>query len=136
MNKKYVLDANALVVLFHQDQGFAKVNRLLKDSLQAKHSILMSAVNWSEAYGVILRVQGEASAQRARIVLPGLPIELVSVTPEMAVLAAEIRVHHQMALADSFAAALAIAHHATLVTGDSDFQKVARRVSILWLRGP
>jgi len=136
MSKTYVLDAGALLALFQQGQGFARVNRLLKEALQENHSILMSAVNWGEAYGVILRIRGEASAQQIKLNLAGAGVKLVSVTPDMAVEAAHLKVNYQLSYADSFAAALAIANHAVLVTADSDFQKVARRVSISWLRRP
>lgn len=136
MNKIYVLDASALLALLQQTQGFARVNRLLKDALHQKHSILMSAVNWGETFTVILRNRGEAAAQVIRMSLGGGPIQLMSVTPDTAYEAARIKVDFQLSYADSFAAALAIGSRATLVTADSDFQRIARQVSILWLRRP
>lgn len=136
MTKVYVLDANALVVWFQQDKGFERVRQLLKEAQTGKHALLMSMANWSECYSVILRTRGEAFAQQARMIAETLPIEVVPVTGDSALLAAEIRVRHQLPLLDSFAAALAIANHATLVTGDADFQKVAARIPILWLRRP
>lgn len=136
MNRIFVLDASALVVFFQKGPGFAKVNHLIKAAHAEDRPLLMSAINWGEAYAVILRVQGEPAAQQAKTITTSFPIKLVSVTPDDAVAAAEIRVRHQLAYPDSFAASLAIAHHATLVTGDSDFQKVSRRISILWLRHP
>ena len=83
-----------------------------------------------------LRTRGEAAAQLIKQSLTGGPIQLVSVTPEMAVEAARIKINSQLSYADSFAAALAVANHAILVTADSDFQRVARQISILWLRRP
>ncbi|HEV3040891.1 MAG TPA: PIN domain-containing protein [Candidatus Angelobacter sp.] len=136
MSKTYVLDASALVIFFQKDPGFEKISRLLKEAHATGHSLLMSSVNWGETYAVILRLQGEASAQQAKTITTSLRIELVPVTPDDAVAGAEIRVRHQLRYLDSFAAALALANHATLVTADQDFQKVARRISILWLRRP
>ncbi|HEV2988260.1 MAG TPA: PIN domain-containing protein [Candidatus Angelobacter sp.] len=136
MSKTYVLDASALVIFFQKDAGFEKISRLLKEAYAAGHCLLMSAVNWGETYAVILRLQGETAAQQAKTITTGLRIELAPVTPDDAVAAAEIRVRHQLRYLDSFAAALAMANHATLVTADLDFQKVARRISILWLRRP
>jgi len=134
MSKTYVLDASALVIFFQKDPGFEKISRLFKDAHAAGHSLLMSAVNWGETYAVILRLQGETAAEQAETITTSLRIELASVTPDDAVAAAGIRVRHQLRYLDSFAAALALANHATLVTADMDFQKVARRISILWLR--
>jgi predicted nucleic acid-binding protein len=39
-----------------------------------------------------------------------------------------------MYYADSFAAALAIEHKATLVTSDSDFKKLGHGFPVLWLK--
>ena len=136
MSKTYVLDASALLAFLQQTQGFARVNRLLKEALQQKHSILMSAVNWGEMFAVVLRTRGEASAQTVKLGLAGGPIQLISVTPDNAFEAARVKVDFQLSYADSFAATLAMANHATLVTADSDFQRIARQISILWLRRP
>jgi ribonuclease VapC len=136
MTRTYVLDASALVIFFQNGPGFSKVNQLVKEAHTAERPLLMSAVNWGEVYAVILRLRGEAAAQQMAAFRINLPIELASVTPDDAIAAAEIRVRHQLSYPDSFAAALAMAHHATLVTADTDFQKVARRISILWLRRP
>jgi predicted nucleic acid-binding protein len=136
MNKIYVLDASALVVFFQKGPGFVKIHQLVKDAHTAERPLLMSAINWGETYAVILRLQGEAAARQAKAITTNLPVELMPVTPDDAIVAAEIKVRHRLTYPDSFAASLAMAHHATLVTADADFQKVARRISILWLRHP
>lgn len=134
MSKNYVLDASALVIFFQKDRGFEKVSHLIKEAHTAKRTLLMSAINWGETYAVILRLQGETVARQIQAITTSLRIEVVPATPDDAVAAAEIRVRHRLAYLDSFAVALAIAHQATLVTADLDFQKVARRIPIFWLR--
>lgn len=50
---------------------------------------------------------------------------MVSVDAELATFAAELKARHALGLGDAFAAALAVATDAPLVTGDSDFLALA-----------
>jgi predicted nucleic acid-binding protein len=63
-----------------------------------------------------------------------LPIELQDVTPQRSFRAAELKVKYKFYYIDSFAAALALEHKATLVTSDSDFRKLGHDFPVLWLR--
>ena len=63
-----------------------------------------------------------------------LPIELHDVTPQRSFRAAELKVKYKFYYIDSFAAALALEHKATLVTGDSDFRKLGHDFPIMWLK--
>jgi len=80
---------------------------------------LMSWINLGEVYYVVRRLRGDADAVRVvHDVRPGVDLE----TPgEQRVLqAAALKADHPMAYADAFAAATAIAHDATLLTGDPE----------------
>ena len=57
-----------------------------------------------------------------------LPIEVLDVTPQRALGAADVNVNYKLYYVDSFAAALAIEHKATLVTSDSDFRKLGHNL--------
>jgi ribonuclease VapC len=132
--KTYVFDASALFAFLQNKPGAHKVNELLKEAIRGRIELLMSAVNYGEVYGAILREYGsERALQAINAVLP-LPIHLVEATPERAVGAAEIKSKHKLYYVDSFAAALAIEHKATLVTSDSDFRKLGHGFAIVWLK--
>src|ERR671922_189696 len=108
--KTYVFDASALFAFLQNKPGAHKVNELLKEAIRGRIELLMSAVNYGEVYGAILREYGsERALQAINAVLP-LPIHLVEATPERAVGAAEIKSKHKLYYVDSFAAALAIEH--------------------------
>ena len=62
-----------------------------------------------------------------------LPIEIVEVDVELAELAASLKAQHNLPNADCFAAALAQARKATLVTSDKDFECVGAALKILWV---
>jgi len=53
-----------------------------------------------------------------------LAIEVLDATPQRAGKAAEVKSQFKLYYADSFAAALAIEHRATLVTSDNDFRRL------------
>jgi predicted nucleic acid-binding protein len=63
-----------------------------------------------------------------------LPIILMDGPPLRAVQAADLKSTYRMYYADSFAAALAIEHKATLVTSDSDFRKLGHGFPVVWLK--
>jgi predicted nucleic acid-binding protein len=132
--KTYVLDASALFAFLQHTAGGPKVSELFKESAKLRVRILMSAVNYGEVYGRVLRDAGMAVAARARSVVATLPVELVEATPERAIRAAEAKVTYRLDYADSFAAALALEHKATLVTSDSDFRKLGHGVGVVWLK--
>jgi predicted nucleic acid-binding protein len=132
--KTYVLDASALIAFLQKTAGAHRVNELLKEAQQERAKVLMSAVNYGEVYGTILRERGPDQAFLAVQVLSPLPIEVLDATPQRACKAANIKVKHKLYYADSFAAALAIEHKATLVTSDSDFRKLGHGFPVVWLK--
>jgi predicted nucleic acid-binding protein len=52
---------------------------------------------------------------------------------ELAKLAASLKTQHNLPYADCFAAALAQARRATLVTSDKDFERVGTALKMLWV---
>ena len=122
--KSYVLDASALIAFLQKTPGGYKVNELLKAALQARARLLISAVNYGEVYGKLLRERGPEDALTAVHAVSPLPIEVVDATPLRACAAADVKAKYKLYYADSFAAALAIENKAALVTSDSDFRKL------------
>jgi len=50
--------------------------------------------------------------------------------------AGELKALHKIPYVDCIAAALALQHRATLVTGDRDFEKLGRHFPVLWIARP
>jgi predicted nucleic acid-binding protein len=132
--KTYAFDASALFGYLQKKPSANKVNELLKQALDGRSEILMSAVNFGEIYGVILREHDKERAVTVMSALQSLPIRLVDVTPQRAFHAAEIKSKYRLYYVDSFAAALAIENKATLVTSDSDFRKLGHGFPTVWLK--
>ncbi len=132
--KTYVLDASAVFVFLQKRQSGPKVSELLKQAMRGDARAIMSAANYGEVYGRILRDHGGSQALASIYALNPLPIDILDVTPIRAIQAADVKAKYKLYYVDSFAAALALEHKATLVTSDSDFRKLGNRLSVIWLK--
>ena len=61
--KTYVFDASALFVFLQKKPGAHKVSALLKEAMRGRAAIFMSAVNYGEVYGGVLREHGPERAR-------------------------------------------------------------------------
>ena len=132
--KTYVFDASALFGFLQKRAAANKVNELLKEALRGRADILMSAVNYGEVYGGILREHGLDRAVATMSAVHALPIRLMDATPQRAFRAAEVKSKYKLYYVDSFAAALAIEYKATLVTSDSDFRRLGHDFPMFCLK--
>jgi predicted nucleic acid-binding protein len=128
-----VFDASALFIFLEKKNGAAKLAELLRDAMRDRAEILMSSVNCGEVYGKILREYGPDRATATMTAIYPLPIQMVDATQQRCFRAAEIKAKYKLYYVDSFAAALAMEHKATLVTSDSDFRKISS-ISVMWLK--
>ena len=132
--KTYVLDASALFAYLLKKPSADKVNALLKEAVRGHADILMSAVNYGEVYGSILRTHGSDRASATMSAVNPLPIRVLDATPFRALRAAEVKSRYRLYYVDSFVAALAIEVKGILVTSDSDFRKLGHGFPTLWLK--
>jgi len=100
--KTYVLDASALFAFLRDKPGASKVDELLKEAMRGRARVLMSAVNYGEVYGTILREYGPEQALTAAHAVSPLPIEMMDATPQRACKAADIKARHKLYYVDSF----------------------------------
>ena len=135
----YALDSFALLVWLQDDPGADIVQSLLEQADKGMAKLYLSWMSVAEVYYIVKRKSVEEDPQLAADTvveaLEHLSIQIEPVTKTEAVAAARIKAVHAMSLADAFAAALAMANNAKVVTGDPEFQSVElqKKVSILWL---
>jgi predicted nucleic acid-binding protein len=132
--KTYVFDASALFAFLQGNAGAQKVSEMLKEAMHGRSAIFMSAVNYGEVYGGILREHGLQRARATMSAVHPLAINFVDATPQRAFEAAEVKVKYKLYYLDSFVAALALEHKGTLVTSDSDFRRLGQSVPVVWLK--
>ena len=134
MSKTYVLDASALLDFLEDGPGAERIIQLVKEARHSSTPLLMSVLNWGEVFYQSWQRRGEESAKATMVGLARLPIELVPVDQPQVVKAAEFKVVNKLPYVDCLAAALSTLRQAALVTADRDFEKLGRRVEILWIR--
>ncbi|HEY3706616.1 MAG TPA: PIN domain-containing protein [Terracidiphilus sp.] len=115
------------------EPGADQVELILAGCISGSSQSRISAVQWAGIAGKLRSHHGPRQQNR---VLSRLPpqIEIVTVTPEMAVRAAELRVDRKISYGDAFALELALGvPEPVLVTADYAFKAVADLVSIEFL---
>lgn len=130
---RFVLDSSAIITIFENRPGADKIAVLLQQACDGKCQLLMSVVNWGEAYYSFWRTSGPGAARHVIDEITHLPLKIIDVGLEQTRRAAELKATHKLPYADCFAASLALLHHATLVTADSDFSLLKKKISLLLL---
>ena len=133
MIRTYVLDANAVLDFSEYGPGWKRIEQIFEDVLAERAQALVSVINWGEIFYLFWQRRGEEFAKRDLASLSHLPLQLVPVDLLQSLKAGEIRALHKIPYVDFVAAALAELHHGILVTSDSDFKKLGRRIQVLWL---
>ena len=131
--RSYVLDASAVLDLLENGPGAERVEQILAAADKQVNAVSMSVLNWGEVFYNVWQHHGEEAARSAIAELSRLPIEIVAVDQEQALKAGEIKALHKLSFVDCIAGSLAELRNSTLVTADRDFQKVGRRIQVLWL---
>jgi predicted nucleic acid-binding protein len=133
MAKAYVLDANAVLDYVQDGPGAGTVEHLLRDALRSNAALMISVVNLGEVFYWLWRSKGEQKARQTINDLALLPVQMIPVDLALALKAGELKALHKIPYVDGIAAALAVAQNAALVTSDRDFEKLGRRLDVLWL---
>lgn len=128
-----VLDSFALVAYFRDEPQAEAVEQLLVAAGKQDAPLHMTEVNYAEVRYIITRKHGAAAWAAAARVLVGLPIVFHPATRALADSAADFKARYALSLADAFAAALAKAQKAELVTGDAEFKPLAHEIKLHWL---
>ena len=134
MKRSYVLDANALINFVDNGPGALRVNELIKEAFRQGSFLFISVANWGEVFYSLWLKLGEERARQTLSNLTRLPIEIIPVNIDQALKAGEIKAVHKLPFVDSLAAALAELQQAVLVTSDRHFEKLGKRIRILWIQ--
>ena len=129
-----VLDSHALLAYFRQEPGGGHVKELLHKAATADRPLHMTEVNYAEVNCLIRKKDGTDAWDEAARVLETLPIQFHPADRALADTAADFKARFKISLADAFAAALARAKKAELLTGDPDFKPLEKEIKIHWLK--
>lgn len=134
MKRKRLLDSYALLAYLNKEDGFEKVRKVLANSQKTSFPVLMNELNVGETYYILYRKRGHEQAEYfLDVVLPGLPISMISNDFSAVLAASKIKARHPLSFADCFAVATARRENAAILTGDPEFEQVEELVKIDWL---
>ena len=131
--KALVLDSWSILAYLEDEPAAQKVADLIADAHEKEILVLMSVINVGEAWYIIAREISEAEADKSIAEIKQLGIEFVDADWERVLIAARFKARERISYADCFAAALAKANKAELVTGDKEFRQVEGEIKIRWL---
>ncbi len=121
----YVLDSSALIRFLDKEAGFHRVKSLLRDCVEGRVEVRISAVQWGEVAGNMRKRFGASGEVRIMNSLLPSEAKIVPASAERALHAAEIKVDRNIAYADAFALDLAMdSPEHILVTADYEFKAV------------
>lgn len=133
--KDYVLDANAVIRYFQvgNASGGEKVQDLFLQAQRNQARLSMSVINMGEVLYILIGNLGEQRALHYIRVLQHA-VTMIEADVSLTTEAATLNHKYKLGYADSFAAALALASRATLVSADPSFEKIGRPLK--WMRLP
>ncbi len=120
----FVMDTSALLALRDNESGSGEVEELLRGAARRECAVQVSFISRMELLYILWREEGEAAARHALRLVDAFSIEWVSCDPEILDTAARLKAGGKLSLADSWIAATAIVHAATLVHKDPELDSV------------
>jgi predicted nucleic acid-binding protein len=131
--KSFVLDSWSIIAFLEDEPSGQKIADQIATAHDEGIPIYMSVVNVGEVWYIIAREISETEADGSIKQLRELRIQFKDADWELTKEAARFKSQHRMSYADCYAAALAIAMKADLVTGDTEFKAIEGAVNIKWV---
>jgi len=132
----YVLGSFALIGFLENEKFASRVESLLKQARKGKTVVYLHALHLGEVYYIILREQSQNMADLAYARIKSFPVRYIDIIDdELLRNAGWLKANYPISYTDAFAAAMAIIHKSSLLTGDSEFKKLEKNdsISIEWL---
>ena len=93
---------------------------LLWKAVQAQHSVYLSVTSWGEILTLVSKAKGEKVAKDMQVKLEQLPIELVPIDSQIALVGARLSAAKGLPYLDCLSLAAAQQRRAILVTTDAE----------------
>ena len=131
--KRLVLDSWAIMAYLEDEPAAELVAEIIADAHEDGVPLLMTVVNAGEIWYIVARRTNTAEADRTIKMMQEIGIKFVEADWPLSKVAAGFKVKGNISYADCFAAALAKKNEAVLVTGDREFARLDKEISISWL---
>ena len=120
----FVLDTSALLALRGDEPGADRVETILFPGKKDQDRLLVSFMTRMEILYIVWREEGEEAARHALRLMDSFAVEWVSCEPTILEIAARLKAHGKLSVADTWIGATAIAYGATLIHKDPEFEPV------------
>ena len=124
--KKIVFDSYAFIAFFRQESGHELVRDLLVKMANDESEGYITTVNVGEVYYMISRKSNQKNAETAVDALLKFPLHIIEADLKLSLEAAKLKAKYPLYYADAFAAALTVQKKAVLITGDDEFDALAK----------
>ena len=120
----YVLDTSALLAYIENEPGTAKIDRLLRETLDDQHILSISVISSIEVFYITYQEQGIAVATERLQLLEDLPLIQEPVRSEAIERIGTLKATHTMSFADCCIAGLAKEKSAILIHKYPEFEQL------------
>lgn len=138
MQRRFVLDACALLAFLNNEPGADKVEELLKRARKKEITLYVHAINLLEIYYGLYREEGEKAAEEFLDLTRELPLKVKRrISSRFVREAGRLKANYKLSLADAIAVAGANLYHGKIVTADHHELGVLSEsglADILWIR--
>lgn len=131
--KALVLDSWSVIAYLEDEPSGQQVADLIAGAHEEGIPIYMTVVNAGEVWYIIAREISEVEANNSIKELRELRIRFEDADWELTQEAVRFKSKNKMSYADCYAAALAQAKKADLVTGDNEFKALEDQIKIQWV---
>jgi predicted nucleic acid-binding protein len=125
----FVLDTSAILALWNEEDGASAVETILRKK-PGRRKIYVSFMTFMECRYRVWKDSGQKAADEILRALSLLPVTRVDVDDALLLSASELKALHNISVADSWIIATAVAHSATLVHKDPEFDALADKVAM------
>ncbi len=120
----FVVDSFALIAFFRNEPGGKAMLSYLESAYDKSITLAICTYNLGEIYYMLCRKESPAKAEEVLYETVHLPIDIYQPDWELTYEAAKLKAAGSLSYADAHAAALSLHLHATLLTGDREFDSL------------
>ena len=131
--RNIVFDSWPVMAYLQGEPPVKRIIEIIADGHASGDTLLMSVINAGEVWYAIAQRGGTNAADGAIDLVRSLGIEFVDADWPLTEIAAGYKAKGGVSYADCFAAALTKQTNATLVTGDREFKRLEKELTIEWL---
>ena len=129
-----VLDSWAVLAYLQGEPVAELLADIIADALENEIPVFMSVINVGEVWYILAREVSATEADDSLLKLQSWGVEFVDADWNFTHEAAIFKSKFKISYADAFAAALAKARRAALVTGDPEFKPLEEVLNINWMQ--